>query len=483
MISTATLNAIAAPYLQRPLSSGDIEQLRIALTHLYVDRGYINSGVVLDPGDPFGGEVLHFVVVEGRISKVRIHGLKGLSKHYIEERLVKAPDEVLNTNVLRDRFQLLLDDPLFSHLNSRLQPGATPGEATLDVDVDRAHPYALSVALNNYRPPSIDEKGYDVRGLVRDLTGLGDVLDAAVAGPLNGEGRPNTSGGWTFPFNHSGGQIGVRASYGETVISEQPLSALDIRSDLGRYELTVSQPLIFTHAQKLSLIGGVAREYDSTSILGMSFPLLPGAVTGDLSDVSLRFGPEYSLRSEEQYFGVRLTILYAHLLNRLQSDVAYRPPDKNSVLETLQGLHLITFGEGRFELQTRGLLQRTENQVSDLLALPVGGVDSVRGFRANTLLESNVGQINLDLRWHALPASHGWWPAVNLGPFLDWARAYDVDSPATTLMSAGGTLRLTWPHWSFDFAGGGRIRSTPLIDQQHGSWQDEGIYAQLLYTL
>ena len=63
--------------------------------------------------------------------------------------------------------QRLLDDPLFTRINSRIVPGDQLGEATLDMDVERARPYALSVALNNYRPPSIDEKGYEVAGLSR----------------------------------------------------------------------------------------------------------------------------------------------------------------------------------------------------------------------------------------------------------------------------------------------------------------------------
>ncbi len=51
--SASVLQAAAAPYLGRDLNPAEIEELRTALTHLYTDRGYINSGVVLDPQAPW----------------------------------------------------------------------------------------------------------------------------------------------------------------------------------------------------------------------------------------------------------------------------------------------------------------------------------------------------------------------------------------------------------------------------------------------
>jgi hemolysin activation/secretion protein len=482
-IPTSTLMAVANGFLDRDLDAADIEQLRIALTRIYTDRGYINSGVVLDTNNPGADGKLHFRVIEGRVTDVKVQGLHRLSRDYVSKRLVRSPDEILNVNTLRERYQLLLDDPLFAHINTRVIPGSAPGEAILAVDVDRSRSYALNVAINNYRPPSIGEKAYDIGGQVRDLTGFGDTIDADVTGPMNGEGSPNVSLGWTIPVNRYGGTVGARGSYARTVISEEPLADLDIRSNLARYELNAAQPVFVTLAQKLSLFLGVARQYDSTSIAGEQFPLLPGAVSGDLSELAIRLGPDYSLRAEHQYFSVRLTLLYAHILNYLPPDVAYEQPTKNSFIATIQALHVISFSSDRFELQTRGLWQKTGARISSLEELPVGGVDSVRAFRANTLLQSNVAQLNVDLRWRAFASSLGLRPGVALGPFFDCARAYDVGQPATTLIAMGGTLRLSWPHFRFDFAGGVRIHSTDLIDQQHGSWQDRGIYAQVVYSL
>src|SRR6204780_4756626 len=138
------LQAAAVPYLGRDLNPAQIEELRTALTHQYTDRGYINSGVVLDPQAPYHDGILSFLVIEGRIKQVRVHGQKGLRPAYVADRLRGGEDEPLNINLLRERFQRLLDDPLFARVNSRIEPGSDLGEALLDAEVDRARPYSLA---------------------------------------------------------------------------------------------------------------------------------------------------------------------------------------------------------------------------------------------------------------------------------------------------------------------------------------------------
>ena len=46
VFSPAELAKVTAPYVNRELSAEDLEALRVALTTLYVNRGYINSATV-----------------------------------------------------------------------------------------------------------------------------------------------------------------------------------------------------------------------------------------------------------------------------------------------------------------------------------------------------------------------------------------------------------------------------------------------------
>ena len=140
--------------------------------------------MVLDPAAPYRDGVLSLLVIEARITAVRVQGLDGLRAAYVIDRLQRPEDGILNGDVLRERLQRLSEDPLFAHVDSQLVAGSEPGEAILEVGVQRARTYTASLALNNYRPPAIGEKAYELNAQVRDVTGLGDVIDAGLSGPI-----------------------------------------------------------------------------------------------------------------------------------------------------------------------------------------------------------------------------------------------------------------------------------------------------------
>ena len=482
-LRASLLQAVAAPYLQRDLNPADIEQLRTALTHAYTDRGYINSGVVLDPQAPFHDGVLSFLVIEGRIKAVRVHGQKRLRAAYVAERLRGVDDETLNINLLRERFQRLLDDPLFARVNSRIEPGTDLGEAILDVEVERARPYSLAFALNNYRPPSIGEKAYDFSGEVRDLTGFGDLLDADLTGPLNFTGGVGYSFSWQVPFNRHGTALSLSVQRAESVVTEEPLAALDIRSTIERQELKLTQPLWSSLSQQVSLGASIAHEENSTVLAGTPFSFLPGASNGITKAITERIIPDYSYRSPQQYWGVRLTLLRAYLLDYPSAPVSYVLPNQQYFLWIGQVHNLWEIPGSHFELESRATLQRTSARISDLHTLEIGGINSVRGFRENELLAGNVDNFNFDFRWLALPVAQGARPGLTLGTFFDWAAGHDVGLPTDTFSSVGLTSRLRWPHVQLDFAFGARLIHPGFVDQQHGAWQDHGIHAQIATAL
>jgi hemolysin activation/secretion protein len=482
-VPTSSLQAAAAPYLGRPMSAAQIEGLRQSLTRQYTDRGYINSGALIDTKEPLRQGVLRFRIIEGRISEVRVQGLKGLHAAYVINRLRGGHGEIFNVNRLRERFQRLLDDPLFARLNCRILPGAQLGEAILEVDVERARPYGASVAVNNYRPPSIEEKGYSVTGIARDLIGWGDALDASVGGPIGEPGGLNYAAGWQVPLNRDYTALALRSSIANSVVTEQPLESLAIKSRIERQELKLTQPLWSSLTQQFNLAASAAYEKNTTSLDGVPFSFLPGSIQGLTRAVTERLAPDYSIRTQDQYLGLRLTLLHATLLDQTSSPAAFAQPDHQYLVWTGQLHYVYEIPQAHLELETRAVMQYTGAHISDLHALEVGGIDSVRGFRENELLLSNVHNVNLDLHWLALPAGNPKLPGLTMGPFFDWADGHDVDEPLTTFSSAGGTLRLAWTHLQFDLAVGARLIRPAFVDTQHGTLQDHGVHLQLAYTL
>jgi hemolysin activation/secretion protein len=73
-VSSQDLQAVAAPFVGKPIGAADIETLRQNATLLYVERGYVNSGVVLGP-EPLNHGTLTLHIIEGRLKEIRLHSM------------------------------------------------------------------------------------------------------------------------------------------------------------------------------------------------------------------------------------------------------------------------------------------------------------------------------------------------------------------------------------------------------------------------
>jgi hemolysin activation/secretion protein len=490
-LQAGVLQGAAAPYLHRDLTDADIEALRAALSSQFTDRGYINSGVILDPEAPYHDGLLCFLVFEGRITEVHVSGLKGLRPAYVVDRVRGPGDEILNADTLRERFQWLSEDPLFAKVSSRMDPGAAPGDTVLDVEVQRARPYSLSLVLNNYRPPEIGEKAYDVSGEVHDLTGFGDVFAADVSGPVGFSGGVGYALSGQVPVNSGGSLVSLSAARINTVVTEELLSLLDVRSTIDREELKVTQPLWRSLNAQFNLSASIADEKEST-VGNFLFSLIPGSGQGVTRSVTARLMPDFSYHSEQQFFGVKLTLLHANLLGspaaldfdpNTDSEVL---PEKKYFVWSGQLHHLLEFRNAPFELESRATVQRTNSRIADLHLMEIGGINSVRGYRENDYLASNVTNVNADLRWLALRAGTPQRPDLALGTFVDWASGHDADetgATAATYSSCGLTLRLKLPHFQADLAYGRPLTHPSFVTEERGSWQDHGIHVQIMTML
>src|SRR5262249_54301833 len=94
-VATADLDAVAPPYRGRMLGAYDLEELRSKLTLAYVQRGYINSGVLLARAD-HDAHAVDFAIVEGVLTGVSVRGLDGLSQDYVSSVLVHRDDGAFN---------------------------------------------------------------------------------------------------------------------------------------------------------------------------------------------------------------------------------------------------------------------------------------------------------------------------------------------------------------------------------------------------
>ena len=480
-ITTAELQALAAPHVGRVNRVDELETLRQQLTRWYVDRGYVNSGLLLPQRLADG--VLVFQVVEGRLSAITLHGMDGLHERYVSARLLRPEDTILDTGQLRERYQLLLADPQITRMNARLVPGEQPGDARLDVDVQRSRPWELSIFANNYRPASIGSAAAGLAGALRNLSGRGDQVDVALQAPVErggqgGHGRLD----WQLPLVTWGltdTQLQLGLERGSSSVIEEPVDQLDIRSRLSSRELGVSQTWSETLERKLE--GGLTwlDRDNRTSLAGQPFSFTLGVPDGELREALWRAWAGGAWRSETQVLALRASYARGH--TNVQ-DAAELPPSalpaKRFALWVAQASYTRQLFDRTAQLGARLSWQHTGDHLLPLDALALGGLGTVRGFRQNQLVRDRGWFLNLELEVPLRQdAADGW--ALSFTPFLDHGRAANVGEPAATLSSLGVQARARWQAWTLDLSLAHRLQGAKLGT----TLQDQGVLLQLAYKL
>jgi len=477
VISSAELREMTEAYIGKRVSYAELEDLRTRISRLYVERGYLNSGAVLQVTEgeqPFPSGIVPVRLIEGRISEVRIKGEGRLRPAYLQQRLINE-DEAFNMPILQQRFQLLLTDPLFEKINSRIIPGEQPGMAILDMEVVRSKAYGMNLYANNYRAPSISSQVLGVSGWVRNLMGYGDYLDASLA---HSEGADPVHLGWTMPVNSHGTSIKLGIDKGSSSVVGESLAAVDIKSSSSGYELGVNQALVHRLQRKLELGLTYSQRDSQTSLLGEAFSFTPGELDGYSKIKVVRFSQEWTERWETQALAMRS--LFAFGRNNIDSrETGPQVPARHYRIWTGQLQYVKNLDKSGQQIVLRASAQQTPDRLLPLERFSLGGVATVRGYRENAVVRDRAWLMNMEYHF-PLPA---WQDAgqIKLIAFTDMASASNKDESAQRLASVGAGLNWHRQKWSADVFLAKKLISLP--GQNSGNLQDHGLHFQLTYHL
>jgi hemolysin activation/secretion protein len=476
-----TLQALVKPYENRSVSVAELEELRQKLTRLYQDEGYINSGATIPENALHNGE-LRMVMVEGRLSEVRVKGQGNLREGYIKNRLLGDPEQAFNLHELEDRFQVLLSDPLISHMKGRILPGAAPGQGILDVEVARAKPYRLSLFGDNFRPPSVGANAFGLTGTLFSPTGFGEILDFTF---VTSAGTHRYTGGLTVPVTDYGTLAFFRFDEGDSTVVESPFQTLDIVSDVHNLEGGFSQLVINTSRQRLNLGLMLAVRENQTSVLGEPFSFVAGVRGGRNQATVWRVYQDYLQRWDRHALAARSTFsIGMNALGATPSNGDYPSSEFFAWLGQVQ--YAFRVADDGTQLVLRSNAQFANSPLLPLEKIAVGGVSTVRGYRTNYLVRDNGYTFNAELHY-PLFAYEFWGTAGRLDiiPFMDYGAAWNLKTSwepyakTDTLWSVG--VGLQWQHEPFftDFYYGYTLNK-PVRPQAAAfdAMQDNGLYFQ-----
>jgi len=430
-----------APWMGQRMGQAELEALREAVTRIYVDRGYVTSGAVVPDQDLANGELV-LLIVEGRIARVRIEGLRRLRERYVRSRIWPDRQAPVRMDRLSTRLSVLQADPDIRSVRAELRPGDRLGESELIVRIEEGRHYDLALEANNHRSPVIGSQTGELRGALRNRIGVGDRILAR--GQVS-EGLWDVEIEAAAPLFTRGPEFGVRFRYSDSEVVEAPFDSLDIESDFLTAGGRLTQTVWETFEDRVQL--GVQLEWrrSRTTVAGTGFSFSEGVDEGESVVVPLRLEASWTRRQRAQVVALR-SLLSIGLPILDYTNVRGSEADATFVSWLLQGQLAHRFERllGS-ELIIRGDLQLASDPLLPIEQLSVGGHASVRGFRENQVVRDEGFDLSLELRvpvWTRVDGS----PIVQVAPFFDVGRGWQDggrdSSRGKTLAAAGAGLRL-----------------------------------------
>jgi hemolysin activation/secretion protein len=489
VLSGADVDSIANPFLGRPAGATEIEAIRRGVSQLYVDRGYITSGVVI-PTQTIADGVLTLQAVEGRITSVTVEGAETYRSGFFERRLERALTRPASLPPLESAQQLLLQEPYVRRLDLDIQPGAETGEARLAAAVEERSRWGLSFELSNTQSPDLGNALGAAQGSVGNLWGNGDVLALRYGRIFNdGKGLNDYGASYTLPLAADGTRISLAYARTNQAISTEPVRALGIRSEYENLTFGISRPFWQTPEQTLALGLALDRRRAQSYLLDEPFDFVAGARNGRTNVTALRFTQDWLDRNAERVIALRSTFsLGVPWLGATDPDTDLPGQAGPRFFAWLGQMQYVRRVFSNAEFVTRASLQLSDDPLYPIEQVYVGGLSTVRGYREGLFATDNafVAQVEIRVPVLTLPVpflsrepGDG---TLQIVPFVDHGRGWNTRraSPETdNITSIGAGLR--WLIGSGVVAEIYYGNAMPSVDVGN-SLQDKGVHFRIALT-
>jgi hemolysin activation/secretion protein len=493
VFSDEEINEVTAPFKNRTLVTEDLERLRLALTLLYINKGYLTSGAIIPDQDIAAG-VVAVHIIEGRLTKIDVQGNRWFNTSYLHDRLELGVQTPIMLEPLQEQLQLLQQDRRIERINAELRPGDERGESALNVHVQDKQPFHASLEVNNYQTPLVGE-ARGIGTLSHDnLTGNGDVLSLAY-GHSTGA-FPIVDASYALPLNRYGTTFSPYYRRYDFKLIEDPFGPLQLKTNTEIIGMSLRQPVYRTVTDEVALSITGEHLFTQSFVFGsLPIDLFPGFQNGAATVSALRFAQEWTHRTIDTVLAVRSR--FSMGLNVLGATINSNSdtPDGQffSWLGQVQAIQ--QFGEKLFGMQ---LLERMDLQVTNSPLFPLeqvslGGRYTVRGYREVTALRDNIFLVSIESRFPLWRWASGE-PMIQFAPFVDVAHGWNLGqnrpSPINpsptfidTLASVGAGLRwniLPKDRATLEVYWGQQLNHVPRISN---TVQDHGVHVGLVVNL
>jgi hemolysin activation/secretion protein len=486
VFSSSRLNEVVREYVGRDVSSDELEEARRKLSQFYVDHGYVNSGALLQDQTIRDG-VIAWTIVEGRLRGVEINGRRRFRAGLLQRQIVPDTDKPLNVLKLRDRLQLLRQNPNINSINAEVRPGLRPGEATLQVELAENPASSFSLEFDNHRPPSVGAERVRFVYNNRNVSGLDDSLTLRTGLTQDGLNFTNPAQLRDFSASYQSPEFGratrLIATYskGDSAVIEEPFRALGISSQSENYSIGLRQPLRRTLNEDVALSLLLEHRQSESFLFGLPFSFSPGDVNGVSETTAVRFGVEALQRGDDRVLAARALLSYGNDFPGSTRNAT--APGGKFITLLGQVQHVLVLDEKGRQLVLRLDGQWADKPLLSVEKFTIGGVGSVRGYRENQLVRDKGFATSAEIRMPLLRNKLGA-ERLTLAPFFDIGAGKNVNAPApaglNTLSSVGIGLLYTDNRLNAQLYYGHALKR---INTPNNDLQDKGIHFGLTFRL
>lgn len=260
------LQKVAAPYLNRPVTRGEIAQLKFDITKLYFDKGYILVRVVTPPQDLSDG-ILDIQVFEARIGKVTVNNESGLRSFIVRAMTTRIKSgEVFREGPVESTVNDLNDlGNVGANLN--LQPGEEVGTTDLTLNLKKAPDDTQQISFDsNYGSDLTGDKVGAISLEKSNLLGFGESVNADFN--RTEEGTWTAQGLVKVPIGFRNIKLDLRYVHSDIDVGDR-LSSLGAtgKTDIG--EVGFSSVLLNMHRQRIEVRTGLQGRQHRSFLLGV----------------------------------------------------------------------------------------------------------------------------------------------------------------------------------------------------------------------
>ena len=479
LLKDAEAERLLKPYLSQPVTFATIEEMRRKLAEFLVEKGRLLTVVIL-PEQEVAEDTIQFLILEGRLGKVRIEGNRYFRTENLRENLELREGEPVRMGTLLDDVAALNGNP-FRQASVSLEPGEAAGQTDVVFEVKDRFPVRPFISYDNF---GVQTLGYD-----RYSAGAG-VMDVWSGLDQQFNFQYLTSGGFSELRAYSGSYMVALpwqhnlTVFGSYSAANPNASGLLSQSDFFwqsslRYNIPLPiLSLMETGDFRHQFYAGYDFKSADSSVFFSGAPLTPtvNGLVGVYNISQFVFGYTFSLTDE-----VGSTSFEA---SGFGSPGGMTSDNSDTSFQQIDGGAAANYLYGKFSLQRlvtlpadMALVLGFQTQQADANLMPsesfgIGGYDTVRGYDQRSANGDNAYLVNAE--WRFPPVSFaqllGEAEAIDQLVFLtffDWGRVtqYSPDTVTSvnqTLMSVGPGLRYQiGPYLTVRFDWGFQLKQAP----------------------